>query len=516
MPFVWMSGGSIARIEQFVQAAGVNEGVSLQDTFEKIPFLRVGGIRTDLPFGMINLAGDRIPSSWTTTMIYPVQDPTLALEECRSHGGLSLPGAPDLIKFSSGLMVRGTGTYIAMRKGVPGALQNLSDAPFGHAYEKDSGLLAMVDTDFASARSIAPKAYGQFFETMSMGALSKLNGNAAHDAGVHLGEEYVVGFLKSLDHAHLSASATATGLRVLGTMDPVGISGKRSFRRAHFPQGVFAEIDFAYPDNASAQWLSAFYDQVPEEIWSMGTARTLQGPADAKRGFVQLCQVVAGPDGQSLGVMKRNGHTILCMVNQYAEEVHPLNKLSAAVARMNAAGDEQGVGAMIKTQTYKTTDGRDVTRFVLPMKKAEPLNLDAIEDGKTLFVTLSTLPDHDVEGLSLGGEKETFSALCSGSVDVGAAMAADDESDPDSASSVPWAGAMDAARHAMLKLVKGEKISWSVQTAEGHRLAFGIEVPMAVIRAGYQSRQPATVANGKTPGRSTVKPVRTGIVQFDQ
>jgi hypothetical protein len=214
----------------------------------------------------------------------------------------------------------------------------------------------------------------------------------------------------------------------------------------------------------------------------------LVGPARDAEVSQRLLELVAGGDTLSVAIGEAGDDKkpAVYLVEQYDKDVD-------AAAEVNAFWTAAGkLDHDLKPLSIYDAGGKTVTRAVLADDKAAShLNLDVLQNGRTVFITLSPSDGHIVDQLAKAGAKGELAAgtVMTASIDVGQVALTLQELLPE-----PLPPPVVALTTSLI----GDPIAWTSQiSAQGKYIYTDISLPTDAVKEIVQL---AMMAGGPGPG----------------
>jgi hypothetical protein len=495
LPFLRASVVSVEAANKLITDLGIpvpNLKTEVEGTF---PFLGPDTVAADKPLGVIMLASDDDDPDEATIVAIPPAEGKVSADDLAKAGAKLLANHSGLIAIDD-VTLRRTASYLFVKSGEPAALNGLMDTPFAGDY-KQPGNLAVMSLNLAALRKGAPATYQTFMESLKED--TPTDGPIETAAG-EMYATFLTGFIDSLERATVTVGREQELLQLKTWLAPVSIAAVKPAPRPVFPGGTVFQIHIVYPDAKAAGWMSGIVDKLPKEAFEpMSPEQATRAQALIKR----MVNLYGGGRAVSVAMAMKGNNPLVYVVNQLSESLDYGGEVKAIAAEAGTLAKEMGEDETpMEVSTYK--DGANsVVRLTFNDKEVRTY-IDAIqagEEGKFLWVTMSTDDGHHVAELAKLGMRGTSTALCAGILDLGAMLSAATEG------GIPLPPNMVEDLRASFA---GQGVSWTVQTSgEGNSgyLFVDMQVPVAVAKGIAK-----TIAGASEP-HDEAMPLRPRIQQ---
>ncbi len=407
-------------------------------------------------------------------------------------GGQAVVDHPDMCNVN-GSNFRRTASYLMWYPGALDILTALKDDPFAQDYNRP-GRLALVSLDLAAFRIAAPTQYKASLERM------KDRRPTANSTEI----EAVKSFVNNLNYYSLAIARDPQNLHIETWMRPFDFKGSRKFPKPSFPADIVAQMHIVYPNAESVGWFNHFIAEMPNESFKRDKQEkqlTAEQAARVKALMIRAVKLLTGADAQSLGLGFKAGKPILYAVNQYTNDLDFAGEMQSILANGDKLDKETGDTDSPIVSKYQSAGGKSVTRVLLMNKDKKEAYIDFVQTGHVVDLTIAADDGKyldTVAGLPTNGE---ISNLCVGSVDLTAALKAEQESGetpklhPDQL-------------HELTTAFNGQSITWVAKTIEQTKdvyidlaIPFGVLKELPKMMMGAQPRPaPEPAPEGTTPG----------------
>ena len=484
-PIARFSIASLNTIVNLASQMGIQVPPDFISGLESAPFLGKGTVDLDKPMGFVVVAADPqklfpIPNS--VVIGVPVQAGKITLKDLTGAGATPVQGEKDVVNFASGgppggFDLRRTDNYLFVKaQSGPFGLSAMNDDVFATEY-KQPGTLGVISFNFDTFRKVAPQAYKDAASNITSLPQAFMMGPAfAPPAGGNADTaKATLAAFEKIDRFTLALAQDDKSFHLRSWLMPSPIKGKaRELPRPNFPAGMVVQMHAVFPDAQAAGFLEQLAANLQEDSMEM-LAPVYR--ARAKDLLVRAAHTVSGCDGISFAHTMKDGHPVFYFVAQLSQPADKLEEIKGIATETAALSTESGLAhASVDASSYDA-DGKKVQRLVASddTQKGKAV-IDAIQDGKLLYVTISDNPDGKYVGeLAKAGMNGTSSVLCAGVVDLNAAFKAISDS-----------GGMGALTPDKIESLKkelgGQGITWTVQSSDQNFLYVDLAVPTAAAK----------------------------------
>lgn len=456
----------------------------LKAMIESAPFIGQGALAGDKPLGVMLVVTPNQPlmSEKNLIVALPVNAGKATAEQMTATGGKAVAGAPGVVVVED-MVLRRTEGYLFGRQGTaPTGMGKLVDTVFANDY-KTAGNLLVASLDLAKLRTSAPDSYKQ------LGAFGSFLPLPAGDPEA---PNPVQQMLDTIDRLTFTINRDDKNLQLQLWKMPFASKPVKPVARPAFPAGVIAQMHVVYPDAEAAMWVDKQIDQMQEA--------SIPGPPEQRERMKAFLKRLAKFNGQaeavSMAVAAKDDQPVFYVVDQLREEIDLEAELKAISEDLKVLAKDEIVGNELTTFDL---GGKKVHRLALAGKQeSQRAYIDAVKDGKIVFVTVGMKDEKPIEGLLAAGMNGQSSVLCAGVLDLTAALNVASSGAGGPLSMLP-PDALAKLRGAFA----GQGITWTVQGAEGGgnyvytNIAFPIQAVREVVRLTTQMN---AAPGGMAPG----------------
>ena len=351
-----------------------------QNVEQQFGFLGKDGLDRTRPAAVyFQIGAEKLPQGKAIMLAIPATHPENFLNQLKAKNVPPVVAGKEIYLLKESYF-RFTPNYILFG-GTLDAIQKVDEAALAASFTGVDAI-ARVEIDQKSIRQQFPEVLEALYANLKKRQAPQNSGQAAS-------QDYAAAYMKKMDTMKLELS-NQLGLGLKLWITPGYAAIPPALNAPGVPANCPGRLDFLVPSAGTGDWSKRLIE-VAEENGAF---------KDSKEGYMtpfmkEFVYMLAGGDGLSAGITNKNGEPVVYVVKQYtvdynfATEAKKTADKGAELVKAHPDADGKPASDPIKIETYQTEKGEPVTRVVVVDKGTVKGYFDALQRGKTVYMTFS-------------------------------------------------------------------------------------------------------------------------------